>query len=803
MRLKQDEYDFSREFFGNKGIEGQKKLRILKLASDVLREFSALPVDRDALVLTSKSLEKVFTLGIHSWSFIQTNLAVAARDHGLPSPAIWRLIWWLSGYSVAPEEAGAFVADNNLRQSAKRLQFLFIKISEVTQDLQQGIPVDSVAKKYNIGRDLVERTAQLLNLRGAVAIARLEMESDFDVFAKEIIRQDPDGTYTAWENWAPNAAGAAVRQEEHYYTKGEAVEAARGVIAQYKLADLKGIDNFPALYAYLRALRTIQGSRGEEAAAKVIQLIENVRSQPWDYDMSSITNASGTLAEGLREKVRDLLSAHQTERDAAGREHLTSDYVAYLIQLGKGKIYAAKHRGQPTPSILAEVLPKVPEGSNVRRAIEDLKGTLEVNRNTLSANYSLTEEEIRLVFFVLQPGQGAGDTQEEQPSPQAPAGVELPAAAGTPGDSLWAKYGDRLKNPEQQGVKGFTLTNSTPEEERRGVIGRVAEVVAGGTGTILSQRGAFNCNYIVIYDTKNRKAALIHTDNLSSEAFAKTVIQEAAAEVGIDLSNPANVVAFIARPPEQFAGTDAAAKTELLQSKVIADLHLARINTSVDLAWGENEIRFLVDEGVLLALSGDLNRIKLIVDLNRETENEAPPAAARPRPEAEGVLRSESDEGRPGTQGQGLGGIDLRAMTIVRQPVSLGSIPQSKNGIASVPLASLGVPRNDNHQAISASLEKEWEQIQNMLGAGIIPSNQRIKEYLISICNEKDCVQEIDKVLSCLADVFRLEEERCSDTDAPLKEILVLLESNQPAAELQLALAKIKIEEKEPVLIEE
>ncbi|MDP2941363.1 MAG: metallophosphoesterase [Candidatus Omnitrophota bacterium] len=164
----------------------------------------------------------------------------------------------------------------------------------------------------------------------------------------------------------------------------------------------------------------------------------------------------------------------------------------------------------------------------------------------------------------------------------------------------------------------------------------------------------------------------------------------------------------------------------------------------------------------------------------------------------------------PIASAQGPGGIDLRAMPIVTQPVPAGKTPDAGVGLLPsiqrteqplpAPASRAGWGRQG---APSTDLPSEWQEIQRMIGAGIIPSNQRIKEYLLSICDKDDCLPEIDQVLSCLADILRLEEERCSDTDAPLKEILVLLESNQPAAELQLALAKIKIEEKEPQTIEQ
>jgi hypothetical protein len=135
------------------------------------------------------------------------------------------------------------------------------------------------------------------------------------------------------------------------------------------------------------------------------------------------------------------------------------------------------------------------------------------------------------------------------------------------------------------------------------------------------------------------------------------------------------------------------------------------------------------------------------------------------------------------------GGINFTALPIVTQPApSLGTVLSAQQ----------------NYPAGNRPyLDKEWQQIQRMLSGGIIPSNQRIKEYLMGVCNQQDCQQELDKVLSCFADIFRLEEERCCGTEAALKEMLVLLESDKSAQELQLALAQVRVEEKEPAVIEE
>jgi anti-sigma regulatory factor (Ser/Thr protein kinase)/GGDEF domain-containing protein len=133
------------------------------------------------------------------------------------------------------------------------------------------------------------------------------------------------------------------------------------------------------------------------------------------------------------------------------------------------------------------------------------------------------------------------------------------------------------------------------------------------------------------------------------------------------------------------------------------------------------------------------------------------------------------------------GGIDFRALPAVTQPMGIisGRLPA---GVAPV------IPLKE--------LNNEWRQIENMLNAGITPSSDRLKGYLQSCYQKEDFNQDIDKVLSCIAGIFRFEEERADGTDPSLKEILAILESNKPASDMQVALAQITVEAKEPKLIE-
>ncbi|MDO8748485.1 MAG: hypothetical protein Q7J72_05150 [Candidatus Omnitrophota bacterium] len=124
------------------------------------------------------------------------------------------------------------------------------------------------------------------------------------------------------------------------------------------------------------------------------------------------------------------------------------------------------------------------------------------------------------------------------------------------------------------------------------------------------------------------------------------------------------------------------------------------------------------------------------------------------------------------------GGIDLTALPITTQ--SHLNQPLTDN----IPIAGSALNLN---RALSDSqrvnLDKELRDIQNMLKAGIMPSGERIKEYALasSSLGPEDHNWEIDRLLGCIADVFRLEEEKAKPTPQILKDVLILLESDNPA----------------------
>jgi hypothetical protein len=141
----------------------------------------------------------------------------------------------------------------------------------------------------------------------------------------------------------------------------------------------------------------------------------------------------------------------------------------------------------------------------------------------------------------------------------------------------------------------------------------------------------------------------------------------------------------------------------------------------------------------------------------------------------------------PQNQQPAPGGIDFRALPMTIKPVP-----------AMAPGSRVTAP-----PALNISLDKEWSEIERMINAGIIPSIDRLKEYLESCGDSERLGRGMDKVIACIADILRIEEDRCELTDSALKQLLVLLESNKPAEELQVALLSIQASAKDPVAIEQ
>jgi len=119
---------------------------------------------------------------------------------------------------------------------------------------------------------------------------------------------------------------------------------------------------------------------------------------------------------------------------------------------------------------------------------------------------------------------------------------------------------------------------------------------------------------------------------------------------------------------------------------------------------------------------------------------------------------------------QGFGGIDFRSLPIVTE------------SIASLRIKLLISPSGGLQ---NLNLSRQWQELRRLLEAGITPSTERVKEYLQAACLNNCLETESSKIVTCIADILRSEEEQCYSSDPALTEILVVLESGVSEQELK------------------
>ncbi|MEW6101110.1 MAG: class II fructose-bisphosphate aldolase [Candidatus Omnitrophota bacterium] len=111
-----------------------------------------------------------------------------------------------------------------------------------------------------------------------------------------------------------------------------------------------------------------------------------------------------------------------------------------------------------------------------------------------------------------------------------------------------------------------------------------------------------------------------------------------------------------------------------------------------------------------------------------------------------------------------LGGIDFRSIQMLTKP--MGSL----SGL------SFNLPKLSSSALAKVNLQEEYTQIQNMLKAGIIPSGERLKEYVAACYYKGELSSHMDEIVTCLVEIFRLEEENVVTADNATKEVMLILD---------------------------
>jgi len=110
-----------------------------------------------------------------------------------------------------------------------------------------------------------------------------------------------------------------------------------------------------------------------------------------------------------------------------------------------------------------------------------------------------------------------------------------------------------------------------------------------------------------------------------------------------------------------------------------------------------------------------------------------------------------------------VGGIDFRMIPMVTQPMG------NFSGL------NLNLPRLSNVQNIN--LTKELSQMQEMVKAGIVPSGERLKEYVAACYQKGELKQQTNKLVAFMTDICKLEEEKVAGASNELKEVMLILDS--------------------------
>ncbi|OGX23116.1 MAG: triose-phosphate isomerase [Omnitrophica WOR_2 bacterium RIFCSPHIGHO2_02_FULL_45_21] len=117
----------------------------------------------------------------------------------------------------------------------------------------------------------------------------------------------------------------------------------------------------------------------------------------------------------------------------------------------------------------------------------------------------------------------------------------------------------------------------------------------------------------------------------------------------------------------------------------------------------------------------------------------------------------------PAEDPQKVGGIDFRVIPMLTQP--MGNL----SGL------SFNLPKLSNLENIN--LGDEFNQLQKLLAVGILPSGDRLKEYVAACYQKGEFNQYLDGIVGLVKDTCKLEEEQVAQSANELKEALLILEA--------------------------
>jgi hypothetical protein len=182
-----------------------------------------------------------------------------------------------------------------------------------------------------------------------------------------------------------------------------------------------------------------------------------------------------------------------------------------------------------------------------------------------------------------------------------------------------------------------------------------------------------------------------------------------------------------------------------------------------DLIWYIRDYRFFKEDSIKI---NEETRKKVFIDILNELERQNRPLSVEEVREVVLIkMRERSSASSLKKNNDDLEGIDgSTKLAIDSRDTEVGGIDMS--GLKrQMRIERNEIARNDTNGAgLAMASSPELQEIQKMIQAGIIPSTSRLEE-----CG-KSC--QAQALISCIADILRMEEEQVTPTDTELKELL-------------------------------
>jgi hypothetical protein len=333
--------------------------------------------------------------------------------------------------------------------------------------------------------------------------------------------------------------------------------------------------------------------------------------------------------------------------------------------------------------------------------------------------------------------------------------------------------------------------SASPEQLSRGsTLNQLRYVWLEGEGLVEAKwsygPGGIEPEFIIAYSASDKKSltfSLLPIDKAPKRApifyQAWTVDIPQGASSPVDEKKPVNLLVDKAELEKYVEGARNPLLPEpsriealmvLRAARAIDDLRAIVQDSSLD-DWGrEHALRVYIDvaRAVDAALIPDLRAI--VQDSSRSYDfrtaaSDALMMAGSSSPIDQPGATVSSPAEKQQDSPKNLAGIDFRTMNIIAQPMG------NFSGL------SFKLPKLANVEKIN--LDEEFKQIQLMVERGMVPSAERLKEFVAAAFQKQELDKRVDGLLACLVDICRLEEELVAESSPGLKEVLVIVDTNK------------------------